>query len=80
MFGDELRLKQGTIAIENERMNAIMAANNKLAAMGKNISAELLIDFIEAIPEKFRLIEISLNRSNNFSVPFQNWSLKNNFM
>lgn len=40
LFGDELRLKQGTIAIENERMNAIMAANNKLAALGKNISAE----------------------------------------
>lgn len=40
LFGDELKLKQGLMAIENERMNAIMAANNRLAALGKNVTAE----------------------------------------
>jgi len=39
LFGDELKLKQGMMAIDNERFNAIIAANNKLAALGKNVTA-----------------------------------------
>lgn len=40
LYGDELKLQQGLMAIENERQAAVMAANNKLAALGKNVTAE----------------------------------------
>jgi lambda family phage tail tape measure protein len=39
LYGDELKLKQGLMQIENERTNAIMTANNRLAALGKNVTA-----------------------------------------
>lgn len=39
LYGDELKLKQGLMQIDNERINAIMAANNKLATLGKNVTA-----------------------------------------
>ena len=37
-----------------------------LGVFGKNLNEELLTAFINAIPEKFRLIEISLNSGNTF--------------
>lgn len=36
LFGDELQLKQGLLAIDNERVNAVIAAENKLRALGKD--------------------------------------------
>jgi lambda family phage tail tape measure protein len=38
LYGDELKLKQGLMQIENERTSAILAANNRLAALGKNVT------------------------------------------
>jgi hypothetical protein len=37
-----------------------------LGVFGKNLSAELISDFIKAIPRKFKLIEISMNSGNFF--------------
>lgn len=36
LYGDELKLKQGLMGIENERVNAVLTAENKLRALGKN--------------------------------------------
>lgn len=36
LIGDELTLKQGLLSIENERTNAILQAENKLRALGKD--------------------------------------------
>ena len=40
-----------------------------LGVFGQNLTEMLVGDFIQAIPSKFRLIEISLNSKNIFSVP-----------
>ena len=40
VFGDELRLKQGLMSIENERAITALNAQNKLRALGKNATAE----------------------------------------
>lgn len=36
LYGDELKLKQGLMTIENERINAAVQIENKLRALGKN--------------------------------------------
>ena len=36
LFGDELKQQQGLMGIENERVNAVLAARNKYEALGKN--------------------------------------------
>lgn len=41
----------------------------QLGVFGKNISEKIVADFINSIPRSFRLIEISLNTGNSFSVP-----------
>ncbi len=38
-----------------------------LGIFGNNISAQIVQEFIECIPERFRLIEISLNRENHIN-------------
>jgi hypothetical protein len=40
LYGDELKLKQGLLGIENERVNASLSAENKLRALGKNATTE----------------------------------------
>ena len=40
-----------------------------LGVFGKNLNAALIADFIRDIPQKFKLVEISLNRGNIFSFP-----------
>jgi len=40
LYGDELKIKQELMKIENERVNAVLAANNKLAALGKNVTQQ----------------------------------------
>jgi hypothetical protein len=41
----------------------------QLGIFGKNLSAELVAQFLHAIPKQFRLIELSLNQHNRFTVP-----------
>lgn len=36
LYGDELKLKQDLMKVENDRVNAVIAAEAKLAALGKN--------------------------------------------
>jgi lambda family phage tail tape measure protein len=38
LFGDELKQQQGLMSIESERVNAVLAARNKYAALGKDAS------------------------------------------
>ena len=40
LYGDELKLKQSLLGIENERVNASLNAENKLRALGKNATTE----------------------------------------
>lgn len=40
-----------------------------LGVFGKNLTEKIVQDFIKAIPQKFKLIEISLNSGNIFSTP-----------
>jgi hypothetical protein len=36
LIGDELALKQGLLSLENERVNSVLQAENKLRALGKD--------------------------------------------
>src|ERR1035438_4089019 len=40
-----------------------------LGIFGKDLTETLIEDFIEAIPKKFKLIEIALNHGNIFTAP-----------
>ena len=40
-----------------------------LGIFGRNLNEWLIDDFLKAIPQKFKLIEISLNHGNIFSIP-----------
>ena len=40
-----------------------------LGVFGKNLTEEIIGDFIKSIPSKFKLIEISLNSGNIFGIP-----------
>lgn len=40
LFGDELKQQQGLMSIENERINAVIAARNKYDALGKNATTQ----------------------------------------
>jgi hypothetical protein len=51
-----------------------------LGVFGKNINEESVKQFLEAIPAKFRLIEIALNAGNNFPAAFKNYWPRNNFI
>jgi hypothetical protein len=42
-----------------------------LGVFGKNLTGETVQQMLDAIPKKFRLIEIDLNHSNTFNLPFQ---------
>lgn len=42
-----------------------------LGVFGKNLAGEIVQQLLDAIPEKFRLIEIDLNYGNTFNLPFQ---------
>jgi hypothetical protein len=50
-----------------------------LGVFGNNLTEPLVENFIKAIPKKFRLIEISLNPGNIFSVPTGFNMLRNNY-
>ena len=51
-----------------------------LGVFGKQLSEELVIQFIQAIPIKFKFIDIALNYGNIFSMP-SNWiSTRNNYI
>lgn len=52
----------------------------QLGIFGKNITEELVGNFIQAIPSKFRFIEISLNSGNIFSIPPGFSILRNNYV
>jgi lipid II:glycine glycyltransferase (peptidoglycan interpeptide bridge formation enzyme) len=52
----------------------------QLGVFGKNLTEELVENFIKAIPAKFKLIEISLNSGNIFSVPAGFSNLRNNYV
>ncbi len=51
-----------------------------LGIFGKNLTESLINDFIQAIPKKFRLIEIALNYGNIFSVPSGFSIIRNNYI
>ncbi len=51
-----------------------------LGVFGKNLTEEIIQLFIQSIPKKFRLIEISLNSGNIFSVPSGFSLLRNNYI
>lgn len=51
-----------------------------LGVFGKDLTEMLVGDFIQAIPAKFRLVEISLNRGNIFSVPTGFFILRSNYI
>jgi len=40
LYGDELKEQQGLMTIENERINAVLAARNKYEALGKNATSQ----------------------------------------
>jgi hypothetical protein len=40
-----------------------------LGVFGKNLTEAMIGEFVQAIPKKFKLIEISLNEGNIFSIP-----------
>ena len=46
---------------------------------GKTIDQQLVRKFLDAIPTKFKLIEISLNAGNNFPAAFHNYSPRINY-
>jgi hypothetical protein len=50
-----------------------------LGVFGKNLTEKLIGDFIQAIPKKFKLIEIALNYGNIFSVPEGLSIVRNNY-
>ena len=50
-----------------------------LGIFGKNISENIVSDFLKAIPLKFRLIEISLNAGNNFPSASADFSTRVNY-
>ena len=50
-----------------------------LGIFGKNISENIVSDFLKAIPSKFRLIEISLNAGNNFPAASADFFTKVNY-
>ena len=47
---------------------------------GNNLTEMMVSDFLEAIPKKFRLIEINLNAGNIFSTPSGFQHLRNNYV
>ena len=51
-----------------------------LGVFGKNLTEMLVSDFIQAIPTKFKLIEISLNSGNIFSIPSGFSILRSNYI
>ncbi len=51
-----------------------------LGVFGKNLTEMLVGNFTEAIPSKFKLIEISLNRGNILSVPTGFSILRSNYI
>lgn len=51
-----------------------------LGVFGKNINEEKVKQFLNAVPAKFRLIEIALNAGNNFPSAFQSYSPRVNFI
>lgn len=51
-----------------------------LGIFGKNITKELILSFIAAIPNKFKLVEISLNSGNNVSPLPGNMKLRSNYV
>ena len=51
-----------------------------LGVFGKNLTEMLVGDFVQAIPAKFKLIEISLNRGNMFSVSTGFSILRSNYI
>lgn len=52
----------------------------QLGVFGKEITEELTGDFINAIPSSFRLVEISLNSSNNGGIPGNLVTYRNNYL
>lgn len=40
LFGEELKLQQGLLSIENEKVNATLSARNKYEALGKNATSQ----------------------------------------
>ncbi len=51
-----------------------------LGVFGKNINENLVKDFLDAIPKKFRLIEISLNHANNYREIINGYYPRSNYM
>ncbi|MBS1669830.1 MAG: hypothetical protein JST58_20845 [Bacteroidetes bacterium] len=51
-----------------------------LGVFGKQLSEELVIQFIQAIPKKFKFIDIALNYSNIFNLPSNFISTRNNYI
>jgi hypothetical protein len=51
-----------------------------LGVFGKNVNEESVKQFLDAVPAKFRLIEIALNAGNNFPAVFNNYWPRNNFI
>ena len=51
-----------------------------LGVFGKSINEQLVRKFLDTIPKKFRLIEISLNTGNNFPAALNNYYLRSNYI
>ena len=51
-----------------------------LGVFGNQLSEELVNQFIQAIPKKFRLVDISLNHGNIFNIPSNFTSARNNYI
>ena len=51
-----------------------------LGVFGKNISSNLIMDFINAVSEKFRLVEVSMNEGNLLDEKVPSVVLCNNFV
>ncbi|HLK27377.1 MAG TPA: GNAT family N-acetyltransferase [Puia sp.] len=51
-----------------------------LGVFGNNLTERLIQDFVQAIPKKFKLIEIALNEGNIFSAPSGFSQIRNNYI
>ncbi len=51
-----------------------------LGLFGKNIDEQLVKKFLDSIPAKFKLIEISLNAENNFSAALSSYYQRSNYI
>lgn len=51
----------------------------QLGVFGQNLSDEIITAFLQTIPSKFRLVEISLNSGNVFSIPVSSISNRINY-